>query len=152
MHMALLGRLPGSPMTLHDGCGRMSGRWITLSFLAIMLCACSEREPPRGAEFDPVTAADPVMATDEPDATSTPATPTPPAVDPIAARAKQASDYFQAASQRADERLQTAEQDCRTLELNSRDDCSANATAVHESELAAARVEYAAQQAQGEGN
>ena len=113
--------------------------------LAALLVGCSDDQPTAPTSFDPVTAADPVHAVVEPTLPSVPETA--PAVDPIAARAKQASEYFEAATQRADERLQAAERDCRTLEVNIRDDCIASATAVHESELAAARVEYAAQQA-----
>lgn len=116
--------------------------------LAVVLSGCSDDQPAAPEKFDPVTAADPLQAASEPAPAAAPATA--PAVDPIAARAKQATDYFEAATQRADERLAAAEQDCRTLELEARDDCVTNATAVHESELAAARVEYAAQQASAE--
>ncbi len=119
--------------------------------LAALLPGCSEDEPAASKNFDPVTAADASIEPGEP--APPPVTPesTPAAVDPTAARVKQATEYFEVAKLRADERLQAAEQDCRTLELEARDDCTASATAVHESELAAARVEYATQQAQAEG-
>ena len=121
--------------------------------IALLLLGCSEDKSTVPEKFDPVTAVGASMEPGEPvpPAESPPEIQTAPAVDPIAARAKQASEYFQAATLRADERLAAAEQDCRTLEIEARDDCTASATGVHESELAAARVEYAAQQAQAEG-
>lgn len=123
----------------------MNAKWATLGFLTIVLLGC-EREPPANKEFDPVTAAYPLEASREPMAPAVGDTPV--AMDPVAAQAQRSHDYFHQSTQRAEERLQTAQQDCHKLEENVRDNCIGSATAVHESELAAARVEYEAQQAQ----
>ncbi len=93
--------------------------------------------PPPGDALKPPELSTPSTPASVPAASATP-------IDPVEIQARQAKAYIDHAKQQADQRLLMAEHACDRATGGNRDDCIAVATAAHESEMAAARLEYEA--------
>jgi len=102
-----------------------------------MVVAIPPPNPPPG---DALTA--PELAT-ESSPPSVPAASAAP-IDAAEIQARQAKAYLTEATQAADQRLVLAETRCNSATAGDRDDCISVATAAHESEMAATRLEFEA--------